>query len=678
MSTSTAVSDRMGLPRSPWGSVKLRLALIGALLIAASVALTVGLTLRTVDQHSEQVALDLSLAQTRKMAKLVGARLVSLQLALRSAAETLDTRQPLRAEQALGFLRDRPVLASLFDTVFVSQPDGQVLAFRDGQGVRTPKLYIGDRDYFRQTIAQQRPVISSPNVGRASNEPVVILTLPLRGDDGRVVAVIGGGLRLATRALMPEITADDEDDPAHTVIVDAAGRVLSHAEPQWLMRDAALDPTLTDAVNRWVEQGRPVEPSGLARRFDAYLVSSAGVPDADWVIFRSAPVDSVFAGAQRARQRALTVGAAVALGGGLLLFGATLLMLRPLRRLEHCALELMQGQRPVDSAWPRGRNEIGRLSHLLRQALDERASADAAGRELLDRLQAVMAHAPVGIGFTRDRKFEAVSVHFHRLLGYQPGALVGLPPRVIYVSDEFYDGLGQRVGAAFGAGQAFDEEIEFRRRDGSHFWGRLQGQPVRQGDASAGTIWTLEDVTVQRAQRETLAWAGSHDALTRLVNRAEFERRLAAQCQDRRRREPVSALFIDLDRFKAVNDSAGHAAGDAVLIAVARVLKEQVRHADTVARLGGDEFAVLLINCDRLGAASVAEKMRAAVEALRVPWAGAALNVGASLGVVELDASLPDVAAVLTAADIACYAAKHDGRNSVRVHGVAGLRLVGS
>ena len=678
MPTST---DRLAQPvalNPRWGSVKLRLALLGALLIAASVTLTVGLTLRGIDEHSEQVALDLSLAQTRKMAKLISARLVSLQLALRSASDPLNARHPVEVNAALALLADRPVLATLFDSLFIARPDGQVVAFRDGQGLRTPQLFLGDRDYFRQTIQQQRPIVSQPTVGRASNEPVVILTMPIRGNDGQVVAVIGGGLRLATRDLMPEITADDEDDPAHTVIVDAGGRVLSHADRQWLMRDAALEPTLTGAVNRWVEQGRPVEPGGLAKRYGAFLVSSAGVPDAEWVVFRSAPVASVLGGVKRAEQRALALGAAVALGGGLLLFGATFLMLRPLRRLEHCAIDLMQGRQPADSAWPRGRNEIGRLSHLLRQALDERAKADAAGHELLDRLQAVMANAPVGIGFTRGRKFEAVSAHFHRLLGYLAGELEGRPSHRIFASAEFYEGMGVRVAAAFAVKQPFNEEIEFVRRDGSRFWGRLQGQPVRRGDPAAGTIWTLEDVTAQRAQRETLAWAGSHDALTQLVNRAEFERRLAIQCQDRRRREPVSTLFIDLDRFKSVNDSAGHAAGDAVLVAVARVLEEQVRHADTVARLGGDEFAVLLTSCSRDGAAGVAEKMRAAVEALCVPWAGATLRVGASIGVVELEPTLADVAAVLSAADAACYAAKHDGRNGVRVHGVAGLRLVAS
>ena len=665
-------------PWTRWGSVKLRLAAIGALLIALSVALTVGLTLRTVDDHDEQLALDLSLAQTRKMAKLISARLVSLQLALRSAAEGLEVQRPIDADVALSFLRERRELKSQFDTLFLSRPDGHVWAFRDEKGVRTPEFAIGDRPYFQMTMAQQRPIVSQPYVGRGSKEPVVALTMPVRGADGRIVAVLGGGMRLASRDVMPEITASDEDDPARTVIVDAQGRVLSHPDRAWLMRDAASEPALAGAFAHWEAQGRPIEPSGLAARYGEQLVTMAGVPDAEWMVVRSAAMAVVLGGREAAQRRALAVGFGVAFGGGMLLLLATFFMLRPLRRIEQCTLELMQGREPDDAAWPHQKNEFGHLSRVLQQALKERANADAAGRELLDRLQAVMSHAPVGIAFTRERKFEAVSAHFNRLLGYPIGALVGQPPRTIYASDEFYETMGARVAAAFGAGQRFDEEIELQNRNGRRFWGRLRGQPVRWGDAAAGTIWTLEDVTEQRHQRETLAWASSHDALTRLVNRVEFERRLAAQCQDRRRRDPVSALFIDLDRFKAVNDGDGHAAGDAVLVAVARVLEEQVRLADTVARLGGDEFAVLLTCCGREGAASVAEKMRAAVEALRVPWAGAVLTVDACIGVVELEPALADAAAVMAAADAACYAAKREGRNAVRVHGMAGLRLVGS
>lgn len=670
---TTHQADRAA--RAPWQSLKLRLALMGALLIALAVALTVGLTLSTVGQRSEQLALDLSLAQTRKLAKLVSARLVEMQLALRAAADEFDG-QAIDVAGARRFLERRTVLTQQFDSLLVASPDGRVLAMRDAQGLHQPALNLGDRPYFQQTLAQQRPIVSEPMLARTTREPALILTFPVRGVDGRVAGVVAGGLRLATHRLLHDVVDVDEDDPARTVVIDARGRVVAHADRQWLLRDAAEEPTLVDALTRWVEAGRPIEPAGDAARLGTRLVTSAGVPDAEWVVFRSADEAVVLGGVALARTRAIKVGAAVAAAGGLALLLAMTWLLWPLRRLERVAQSLASGEVPDAAAWPPAQGEIGQLAEVLRQALEARQAADADSRRVLALLQAVMANAPVGFGLTRGRRFEMVSAQFERLLGYPSGMLDGEPPRIIYASEAFYDELGPRVAAAFAHRQAFDEEVELVRRDGSRFWGRLKGQPVQWDDAMAGTIWTLEDVTEQRAQRQTLAWASSHDALTSLVNRAEFERRLDQHLTDRRE-QPVAALFIDLDRFKAVNDRAGHAAGDAVLVAVARTLEYHVRHGDTVARLGGDEFAALLPGCPREGAVRVAETIRGAIQALEVLWAGEALGVGASIGVVLLDAGLPNVAAVMAAADAACYAVKRSGRNGVRLHGQPDLRLVG-
>ena len=653
-----------------WYSVKLHLALIGALLIAGSVGLTVTLTLRTLQAHDERMALDLSLSHTRRIAKMMSSRLVALQLALRAAAERMPVSEPIDEQVALDFLLNQPVLASMFDSQFVTTPEGRTLALLDDMAVR-PNIDISDRPYFRDTVRLGRPIISPPIIGRSSKEPMIVMTLPMYDKQGLLHAVLGGSMKLATRALMPEATAADEDDPSRTVILDGHGHVIAHPDREWLMRDAAQESSLAGAIADWVAQGRPIEQAGLAGRFDNQLVSIAGVPDAEWLVVHSAPVAAVLAGSALAQRRALQLGAAVALGGGFLLLIATLVMLRPLRRIEACTVEVLQG-RPVDAvSWPSGASELGQLSQVLKRSLQARMQADASGREVLDRLQAVMARSPVGIAFTRNQHLEEASAHFHQLLGYPPGALIGKPTGVIYPSDEFHQSLRGRYGAAFSMGQPYDEEIEFLRRDGSRFWGRQQGQPVRWGDVPAGTVWTLEDVTQQRQQREKLAWSSSHDALTGLANRADFERRLQTQCEERRGHEPSSALFIDLDRFKAVNDRAGHAAGDAALVAVARALERLVRQEDCVARLGGDEFAVLLMACDGADAARVAEKMRAAIEALHVPWPTGKLSVGASLGVVQLGPQLTDAAAVLAAADAACYAAKHGGRNGVRVHRIS-------
>jgi diguanylate cyclase (GGDEF)-like protein/PAS domain S-box-containing protein len=661
---------------SRWRSLELRLALAGALLIALAVTLTALLATRTAGARTEQLVLDQSLAQTRRLASFLSARLVGFQLSLRAVSERLDVSQQVDRAAAARLLAESVALTTQVSTLFVADPTGRVLALWDGdKGVHHPPLAIGDRAYFRLTVEQQRPVISEPVMGRLSGQPVVVLTMPVRGPRGDVIAVVGGGVRLANPQWLLRLTSDDQDDPSLLVIADAQGRVLAHPQAARLMHDVSHEESLEGAAARWIAQGRPAEPEGDVGRFGEHLVAWAGVPDAEWVVFRSVPAQAALAGARAARDEALWLGVAVAAIGGLALLVTTSWLLRPLRQLERSALAVFNGASVDDAQWPHAGGEIGRLADALRGALSARQRADAEGRVVVARLQAVREHAPVGFSITRSHCFDLVSAHFERLLGWPPGALDGQRSRLIYASDEVYEGLGPRVGAAFRQRQAFDEELEFVRRDGQRFWGRLRGQPVDWDDASAGTIWTLEDVSRQRSEREQLAWASSHDTLTRLANRAAFERALAAALAERRGR-PAAALFIDLDRFKAVNDTAGHAAGDAVLQAVADALQSQVRHNDLVARLGGDEFAVLLPACDREGAVRVAEKMRAAVNAVRVRWAERELDVGCSIGVVEVDTHLPDLAAVMAAADQACYAAKHSGRDCVRVYGEAVLRVV--
>jgi diguanylate cyclase (GGDEF)-like protein len=198
----------------------------------------------------------------------------------------------------------------------------------------------------------------------------------------------------------------------------------------------------------------------------------------------------------------------------------------------------------------------------------------------------------------------------------------------------------------------------------------MRGRAVARGDRSQGTIWTIEDITEQHEQRERLSWASSHDSLTGLANRAAFEV-LLERASARAVSEPFCALFIDLDRFKQVNDTGGHAAGDALLRDVAHLLAAQVRKSDTVARMGGDEFAVLLDQCPVSHAQAIAEKMRSAVIAYELSWEGRTHSVGASIGLVPVDAELATATEVLRAADAACYAAKRQGRNRVALH-VAG------
>ena len=189
-----------------------------------------------------------------------------------------------------------------------------------------------------------------------------------------------------------------------------------------------------------------------------------------------------------------------------------------------------------------------------------------------------------------------------------------------------------------------------------------------------GAVVVFHDVTKERRLKRALAYQASHDALTGLINRREFDNRLHAALLSAQRGEGAYALlYIDLDQFKVVNDTCGHQAGDRLLRDVTGLLQTRVRTTDTIARLGGDEFGVLLEGCTGEQAARIAEGIRQAIRDFRFVWGASTLSVGASIGIVQIRAETENVTQVMSAADIACYAAKDAGRNRIHVYEADGV-----
>lgn len=327
----------------------------------------------------------------------------------------------------------------------------------------------------------------------------------------------------------------------------------------------------------------------------------------------------------------------------------------------------LQGHVPAAEGWPEAQGEAGALVTTLRAVAQVHERQVQSQLTLVGQLKAILRNASVGIATTRCGRFELLGDHICRLFGYPEAELLGQSTRLIHISDEIYAEFGARVSSAFKAQGHFDGEQVLRRKDGSEFWAHMLGRGVIPGDPAGGTIWIVEDISAAKAARDQLCWSATHDSLTHLVNRREFEARvqqLMAQCKC----HPLCLLYIDLDRFKTINDTAGHAAGDEVLRQISRLLEGQVRLSDTVSRLGGDEFAVLLPGCSLEYAQRLAEQIRIAVEGWRLLHKGASFSVGASIGVAELTPALASMAAMLEAADTACYAAKKAGRNRVATY----------
>jgi diguanylate cyclase (GGDEF)-like protein/PAS domain S-box-containing protein len=207
------------------------------------------------------------------------------------------------------------------------------------------------------------------------------------------------------------------------------------------------------------------------------------------------------------------------------------------------------------------------------------------------------------------------------------------------------------------------------RRDGSECSIDYNCTPLRTADGRAsGAAISMRDVSETRDMHDKLSWAASHDPLTGLINRREFEARLAVLHAAAESEGAQHALcFIDLDHFKSLNDTCGHLAGDDFLRGLAEALRGRVRGADTVARLGGDEFAVLLHSCPIDMAERIAENLRRAVSDYCATWKEHTPTLGASIGVVAINRDSGSLADILAVADLACYNAKSEGRNRVSV-----------
>ncbi len=198
----------------------------------------------------------------------------------------------------------------------------------------------------------------------------------------------------------------------------------------------------------------------------------------------------------------------------------------------------------------------------------------------------------------------------------------------------------------------------------------LSASPIRDtGEEVIGAVILLHDVTELRGLARQMSYQATHDALTGLVNRREFERRLEEAVESGHRGDGQHVLcYIDLDRFKVVNDTSGHLAGDSMLREVAKLLRDAVRDSDTVARLGGDEFGMLLIGCPLEKARQIVDDVCRAVADYRFVWKDRIFNIGTSIGLVEISRESGTLEELLAAADSACYVAKKQGAGRVAVY----------
>ncbi len=307
------------------------------------------------------------------------------------------------------------------------------------------------------------------------------------------------------------------------------------------------------------------------------------------------------------------------------------------------------------------------MSRLLRKERAEKALL-----EEKERAQLTLESIGDGVITTDERgHVENLNATAQALTGWTRERAVGTPLDGVFRllnEQDVQEGVGECVRSGRRIGKC---NRGLLARNGVRRDVEYSASPIRlAGGEARGAIIVFHDVTSERELARQLSYQATHDALTGLINRHEFERRLERILAQPRAASDVEHVlcYLDLDQFKVVNDTSGHGAGDELLRQIGGLLKDCARETDTVARVGGDEFAILLVHCRLDRALRVTHDIRERIAAYRFGWGERSFTVAVSIGVVSLSAQGFNMTQALSAADEACYAAKEAGRNRVHVY----------
>jgi len=645
-------------------TLKFRVVVIALVMTTALTALTTMFAMQAASHGMEPALLNAQAEVAERVAANVGMQLQMRQRSLADFAATLDAAHLRNPTHMREHMQSLPGLTLGFDLVGVSDVRGEVLATLPAQATRIEVPRPSTHSYFQRAVEEGTAQASEAIGLHINGDPALAIAAPIHDRTGQIIGVAWGGVRVWSDELLGGLSGAGHHE---LIAIDQKGAIFLHPDRMRIDDNAAADPELGDIYRRWARDGAIAAGAGASHLDQRNVIAYAGVPEVNWLVVVRTPIALAFAALDSARKAAWEIGILAAIGSALFAGLVMYWLTRPVEQLRQRAHRLLTDHDDIESDWPNPSGEVGDLARVFQHILRERSAVEASTVQLLARLQAVLDNASVGIAFTRGSRFELTSRTFCSILGYEQYEMIGGPTRMLHRTDQEYAELDERVSQGLADTGSFSAEVLLLRKNHEPFWAQMLGRLLEPGNSSAGVIWILEDVTEAHAMREQLTWTATHDALTGLVNRREFDRRLKAlfaQVED----QGFSALFLDLDRFKSVNDTAGHAAGDRLLVDLSHIIDQAVRNADTVARLGGDEFAVLLPGCAEREALGIADEIRRLVEEYRLTWDGRDYSVGASVGVVEVAGNFANVEEVLHAADAACYEAKRGGRNQVCVY----------
>lgn len=457
------------------------------------------------------------------------------------------------------------------------------------------------------------------------------------------------------------------------LILDREGKVRAATDPT--LFNLVLDDTYSKTL---IDTGKQSWHDGTVDSISQIISNGHLIGYARVILNRSAvqyELDIV-------THKGMAYAAIAILLGGLLSWLLVRSMTHQLRLLSNAADAIAEGDLEHALQENTGRDEVSRLGRdfiLMVQALKRDREQRSRFEETLfkekERAQVTLQSIGDAVITTDTRgNIEFLNPVAEELTGWKTEEASGTPLNEVFhiINENTRTEIENPVNLALQGNRivGLANHTVLIRRDGREFSIEDSAAPIRDRDGSViGVVLVFHDNTQSHAMAREISYQASHDALTGLLNRREFEHQLSGLIGDAIADQHQHALlYLDLDQFKVVNDTCGHAAGDELLRQLTLILQARVRENDMLARLGGDEFGVLLQGCPIGKAQILAEELIETVKAFHFCWGDKIFTIGASIGLVAITNESQDWASLLSHADTACYLAKERGRNRVQVY----------
>ncbi len=536
------------------------------------------------------------------------------------------------------------------------------------------------REYYQRTIQEGKGIVGKPYRSKRTGAPVLTFTAPVRDGKGQIIAIVACSMDLRSHEALGGYRKQKIGETGYLYVFDKSRLLVLHPDDEREMTyvEVGKNRVLEAALQGFEGAGESVNSAGVPM-----LLAVRRIPHSEWMVGVQITQKESYEPIGVARTRIFSLSSTAIVLAAILGGVAIRRVSRPLQQLERVAsqistdLEAAETQgtyNPSSSTLDSLRricsgDEVGLLasafSHLatrLNLTLDSmRRSAEAL------RLQATALESTANAIVITDRQgsIQWVNPAFTVLTGYTAEEALGQEPSFLKSGAHdahFYQTLWNTILS----GAVWRGEITNRRKDGTPYVEEMTITPVRSDKGEITQFIAIKvDITDRKTAEEQVKFLAYYDALTGLPNRTLFRDRLSkALASARRRKEKVALQFLDLDRFKTINDSLGHSVGDLLLKEVAERLKKWAREQDTVARLGGDEFVVVLTALMDIGDAAVAADRILKAMTPDCIVQGHLLSISCSLGISVFPDNGREPETLLKNADAAMYCAKEQGRNN--------------